>query len=146
MNIDELKRYYQKNKRKILALILISVIFFMWIFSKYQSEVVMRNALQQGCLIDYGYPKCYDGKLYIPFFNPNKRDITFVKISIPVKTGTNIYNVNESLKSGKSSALPTIDCEKDMNTNNFELMWCCNDKCFETKMNKPSKDVQVKIR
>ena len=150
MNRDEIKNYYQKNKRKILPLILISVVVIRWLFSTLQQELQSENAIgkamQKGCLIEYGYSECYKEKLYIPFFNPNKNNITFVKISIPVKTGTNIYNVNESLKSGKSKTLLTIDCKNNVSTGNFELMWCCNDDCFEAKMNKPSKDVKLKFR
>lgn len=145
--LNELNSKYQKNKRKILPLLLISVILLMWLFSiiqeKIQLNITLKEASHIDCLIEYGYSKCYEGKLYIPFYNPNERNITFVRISIPVKTGTNIYNVNESLIPKSSGVLPTIECRKDVNSKNFRLMWCCDDKCFKIKMDKPSKDVKI---
>ena len=145
-----MKEYYLRNKKKILPAVLIIVIIFMWIFSVWQEkrtlDRVFHQAMKSECMIEYGYSQCYEGKLYIPFYNPNQRNITFLQVSIPVKRGTNVYEVREPLYSNESKALPTINCESNIRTDPFRLMWCCEEDCFEVKMNEPSDDVRVELK
>ncbi len=100
------------------------------------------------CMIEYGYGRCIDGYLRIPFYNPNQQEITRIKIVVPFGIETNIslpadYTVNEPLKSGKTGVLKLIPCERDIDIRTFSLEWCCSEKCYRSSMSRISDKVVI---
>ncbi len=106
------------------------------------------EAKDYNCMLEYGFWKCINNQLVIPFYNSSSRAITFARVSVPLKHGTNIYNVSEPLESFKTATLTTASCNAiaDLNKNPMELFWCCNDDCFATKMSSPSDKIKVKVK
>ena len=100
------------------------------------------------CGIEYGHGKCIDGILAIPFYNPNTRDITSMKITVPRGIETNVslpatFNVNLPLSPGKSGVLKLVACRNYINTADFQIDWCCGSDCYKTKMSRPNEELRI---
>ncbi len=99
------------------------------------------------CMIEYGAGECVGGHLRIPFYNPNQQDITRMRITVPSGVRTNItlpadFTVNEPLHPGDTGVLTLFPCEEDVNTGGFSMEWCCSEKCYTSKMNQTSEEIE----
>jgi len=102
------------------------------------------------CTIEYGRGECINNYLSVPFYNPNRKDITSIKIVIPFGVETNItlpadFSVTEPLKSGKTGVLKLIPCEGDVDIRGFSIEWCCSGECYKSKMNKVSDKIGIEF-
>lgn len=100
------------------------------------------------CKINYGKGNCSGGSLYVPFYNPNDRDINKMKITVPKGTATTIslpaeYNVNSPLAANSTGLLNLVPCENDIDISQFSIEWCCGSDCYQSRMNRP--DINISI-
>ena len=138
MKSKELKKNYEKNKKIILPLILLAFIAVIWVVQPKGEPVDFE------CPIEYGEAECISGKIHIPFYNPNKNDITSVSVSIASGEDKDIFNVDSPLLPDKPEVLIVGSCQGDVDMKKFELSWCCGDACFDSKMNATSDELSLK--
>lgn len=146
-NQTDFQTFYQNHQLKILVSILLITVVGMYLFSFFQEKTekrrILRKASFHNCGIEYSKTKCVDKKLKTAFFNPNTQKITFVKLFVPVASGTNIYNVDEPLPPNETGTLTTVECRK-RRPEEIQLKWCCEEKCFKTDMRNPSEDLALR--
>ncbi len=134
-----------KNKRYGIPIAFLLVILIGGIFYYIQESYILSQifvAERENCVLEYGNWECVDGKIAIPFYNAGEKDITFTSVTIPVRNGENIYNVDEPLKSGSTGVLITANCDEIV-SENFILKWCCGDKCFVAPMDRPDSNITL---
>ena len=135
-----------KKENKLIVLFL-SVFIIMGIFSLIVPNIEnlreFSKASEFNCMIEYGQHKCINNKTAIPFFNPNSRAITKVKITIPIKDGFDIYNVKGKLVPSNFDTVSVNGCLENNVFKTSKLMWCCSNDCFEIIMNNPSEEVKI---
>lgn len=96
------------------------------------------------CEIEYGKVECIDEKPVIAFFNPNETDLENIRITMSTDMGTDVYEVNESLKSNTTEVLILSYTPCSVNQASLKVSWCCG-KCFSTYMKNPSEDISIKM-
>ena len=134
-----------ENKRKVILAVIIAIALLIYgtkFFLESSSGVYPPD-----CMIEYGHGECVGGYLRIPFYNPNQQDITRVRITVPSGVRTNItlpadFTVNEPLHPGDTGVLTLFPCEEDVNTGGFSMEWCCSEKCYTSKMNQTSEEIE----
>ncbi len=135
----------KKNIR--LVVLFFTVFIIMGIISlivpKIENLREFSKAPEFNCMIEYGQYKCINDKTVIPFFNPNSRAITKVKITIPTKDGFDIYNVKGKLAPNNFDTVSVNGCLENSVFKTSELMWCCSNDCFEVVMNNSSEEVKI---
>jgi hypothetical protein len=100
------------------------------------------------CGIEHGYGKCVEGYFRIPFYNPNRLDITSIKITVPAGIQTNItlpadFVVNEPLSSGKTGVMMLFPCSSDSDMGDFSMVWCCGNACYTSSMKWLNPEVKI---
>ncbi|MEM0360150.1 MAG: hypothetical protein QXK06_02315 [Candidatus Diapherotrites archaeon] len=103
----------------------------------------LSEAMRNGCLLEYGESECINERLAVPFFNGGEKTIQSVQITIPTIQGTDIATINEPLEPQKAASVQLTECKKIDSSKNLKAKWCC-DKCFESEMNNPSKEIKLK--
>ena len=134
------------NKLRKLFFIILVAVFLVSLVRLYWEDYF--SSYNPSCSIEYGQGKCIDGYLSVPFYNPNRKDITSIKIVVPFGVETNItlpadFSVTEPLKSGKTGVLKLIPCEGDVDIRVFSIEWCCSGECYKSKMNKVSDKIEI---
>ncbi len=107
------------------------------------SILALSEAKVDKCVIDYGEIECVGGRAVIPFYNAGEKEIRSVHVFVPVKNGTDIFNVIQPLSAKEAKSLTISDCSAIINSNVIRVKWCC-EQCYETEMNSPNKKVTVK--
>lgn len=147
MNTEKALKFYKDHRLKVLTAVLVLSVVGMHFYTNYQKTVeerkVMDNASEHGCTLEYGKSVCVENSLRTAFFNPSNHSVTYVEISVPVNSGTNVYKVTDPLPSNETGTLTTASCS-DRKSGDLELEWCCESKCFETPMVNPSDDLEIK--
>jgi hypothetical protein len=140
-----MKTKVDKGKYKIFAVIIAVALLISFIRLYWEESP---DIYAPECKMEYGYGECIDGFLTIPFYNPNTRDVTFIRITVPFGIETNItlpadFNVWSPLKSGKTDVLKLVPCKKDIDISGFAMEWCCSSDCYKTKMNRPTEEIYL---
>jgi hypothetical protein len=135
----------------IYALLIISVFVYSYMtlganfFGQQQytsnSSINLNNSiinLNKSCVIEFGKPECENGKTNIKFYNPS--NISMSNISVVAKTfaGSDIYNIQEPLKSNK---IENLDLFKCYSVESMEVNWCCGDSCYNLPTTDYSKEI-----
>lgn len=146
-HLKKTRKFYDKHQLKVLAILLGITILGMYLFSlehesQPQDNYILENASAHGCEIEYSETECVNGRLKTAFYNPNNQKITYVKVSVPVNSGTNLYNVDDPLPPKEIGRLTTAKC-KDKRQEDLLLKWCCKEKCFKMEMTNPSEDLTL---
>lgn len=126
----------------IFVLIFVSIGLFHFFSQQWAYYKNIQLAKESGCFLDYGVHECIDGEIVVPFHNSSMKTITFASLTVPVKTGQNIYRVEEPLESESSATITASACS-ELSGHAFFLKWCCKEECFETIMDSPNKDIQL---
>lgn len=146
MDKRDLERFYREHRFVILAAIVTVAVVGSHFYNSYQQSAearqLMRNASAHNCVIEYSPSKCIDGKIRTAFYNPNKKDITYVEITVPVMSGYNVYRVDEPLPSNETGTLTTARCGSQR-LEEKKLKWCCGETCFSSGMVNPSEELDV---
>lgn len=141
--MQKLNDFIKKYHLPVVFTVFFVLIGFFYFFSQHvhywQS---IRLAEEAGCFLNYGKHDCVDGNLVFPFYNQGVNEITFASITLPVKTGFNIYSVEELLEPNTPGTLSTSACDEVVGRE-FVLKWCCGEKCFETAMNNPDPNITL---
>ena len=130
-------------KREIWILIFLLAFVSVGIYSLFENRKENYLTHEPKCPIEYGRVECLNGTLVIPFFNPNNYSIEQIQIIVPTLAGKDIYNVVEPLEPQKVKVLTLFQCTGNVNMENFKIRWCCASECYESKMNRPTKDLKI---
>lgn len=125
-------------------IILFFVLLALYIYLALGTPAVVQDTAPEtdGCGIEYGQYECIAGRIAIPFFNPNKQEISSMKITIPTRNGTDIVSVVQPLPSNETGTIAVTACKDIVEGRPFGLEWCCTE-CFETDMSSPSQEVKI---
>lgn len=139
----------------IIAFIVLTVFAFIYAFYSYHltneekisggpSNQTFLTEVKRQCIIEFGKPKCKNGKLIIPFYNPTNSsyNLSFTNITVIARTkeGKDIYNVREPLEMNQTETLELMKCYsiEDMN-----ITWCCDTNCYIIPMANYTKDLTI---
>ena len=135
-----------ERKYIVYAIIFIIVILISGIRIYFEEEGT--GILSEDCMINYGYGKCVNSMLTIPFYNDNDYEITNIKITIPLGIKADIalpadFNINLPLSPHRTEAVELISCDNKIDTSSFKLEWCCGQNCYKTRMTQPDSKLTI---
>lgn len=138
------------SKRKFIIFSLIIIIAFTVSGLRLLWENELSGAFAKDCSLEYGNGRCIDGKMAIPFHNPNTRDITYMQIFVPYGVETSIalpadYVVNEQFRADSSNSLSLFPCENDVDVRALSVKWCCGDECYRSSMSWPNSELFLEV-
>jgi hypothetical protein len=143
MDWKKFKKIFSDKKYRLRLSILLLLFFACLALLFFGPQLIsepMPPGVPQGCGIEYGAFKCVNGRAAVPFFNPNKAEITSLTMSIPVKSGTDIFDVNFPLGPQEPGTVTASNCN-DIISGTFSLRWCCSAQCFDWKDAAPNPDI-----
>lgn len=127
------------EKYFIWAFVFIVIFVFIYSYQTNQWNFTLNYDERNKCRIEFGEPKCENGKLIIPFYNPSNFSMNVV-IKAKTNEGVDIINVSEPLESNKTETLELPICYP---TEAMEVEWCCNVNCSTISMSQYTKDLVV---
>ena len=138
----------KKMKYRIFALVIIITLAIS--AARLYWEEDLSGLYAPNCTIEYGYGKCIEGYLMIPFHNPSEKNITYMKIVVPRGTETTInlpadFNINDPLETGGMGVLKLVPCVNDIDIRSFSVQWCCGEACYKTGMSRPNDNVTMEV-
>jgi len=105
------------------------------------------SKLNESCKIMYSYPKIINGTISVAFYNPSESNMTGIKVIVPKSNGVDIYNVNKPLLSNKTEVLTFFKYTGPIeNVNKFTIVWCCDDICYKSKLNRYSNSIKINVK
>ena len=127
------KNWFQYSKTIVffIAILIIAIYHFF-----FESNVNVT------CPIEYGRSQCVEGKLLIPFYNPNNVSIEKLRLIVPTKRGKDIYNVKEPLLKNETKILVLNKCY-DSDISRYVIQWCCKNKCYTQFLANPSEEIMI---
>lgn len=140
------KSFLQRNEKSLSFALMAAVIlvwlavFLLEIPNKQPSGTIQSLG---GCSLEYGHSKCIDGTLTTSFYNSGSDNLTRVSMYFYDGEDVDIYNCREPLVPAVPSTLTTIPCNKDIDTSDVTLEWCCGKECYNTTMSNPSTDLSL---
>jgi hypothetical protein len=142
------KRKDEKKKYLIFAAVFFIALLIFALRLYWEDE--LSGALSTDCRIEYGYGKCIDGYLMVPFYNPAEKNVTYIKIIVPRGTETTInlpadFNINSPLETDRTGVLKLVPCANDIDIRSFSAEWCCGNDCYKTRMGTPNKNVILEV-
>lgn len=135
----------EKRKTIFFGLLLLAAIAIGGTLLLMQGEPLppktLEEAVEDGCVLDYGESECLGGRIVIPFYNSGGKAVTHVRITLPVSSGQDIFEIFEPLAPGEGKSATLSECRKATGEK-ASLYWCC-EECYGTDMNNPSEKVRV---
>lgn len=134
--------------KKTAFLLFFLVVLIVGLYSVFSSDyTLVLSPENTECPIEYGELECIDGQAVVPFFNPNKIDLTEIKIQVPKSNGVDIYNVDAPLRVNATETLTlhTVSCPTTMQAEQLKISWCCLDECYESLLTTPTEGFEIFI-
>ena len=134
------------DKKWIYVIFLLSIIAIGFYSINDRNIKIQNNNISSECMIKYSYPKVINGTISVGFYNPTKYDMTKIKVIVPKFNGIDIYNVDKPLMSHETKVLTFFNYRGSIkDVNKFVVSWCCNEDCYQTKLNNFSSSIKVGI-
>jgi len=105
-----------------------------------ENNAGFKEAVVDKCVLEYGIPECADGQIAVPFYNAGEKEISSVRVSLPVSSEIDLFNVEQPLSSKESKSLVFSECSRLGSPEEIKVKWCCT-KCYETKLDNPNKQI-----
>lgn len=140
----------KRDKRKYIIFTLIIIIAVVISGIRLYWEEELSGLFAHDCTAEYGHGECINGVLLVPFYNPNTRDITYIRITVPYGIETNVtlpadFTVNSPLKPEETGVLRLVPCKNDIDVRAFSIKWCCGGDCYRGSMSRPSSEVFLEV-